>query len=113
MNISNFCHLRFVMFIVRVNIADPPLSGHPHHPVRQTVLVSAPGLGLLPVEREDEEGREDHRAQTEARHHGYGGLAGGRLHLLLVLRPEVFEPRVEVGGVAGQLSEGELTDYKH
>ena len=112
LDISNFCHLRLVLFIFRVDIADPPLRGHPHHPVGQTVVVSAPGLELLPVEREDEEGSEDHRAQAEGRHHGYRGGARVRPHLVLLLGPEMFEPRVEVAGVAGEISQGELADNK-
>ena len=76
MNISNFRHLRLIMFIFGVNIADPPLCGDPHHPVGETVVVPAPGPQLLPVEGEDEEGGEDHGAQAEGRHHGHGGRAG-------------------------------------
>ena len=81
MNISNFRHLRLIMFILGVDISDPPLRGDPHHPVGGTVVVPASRPQLLPVEREDEEAaqsREEPDPPGNPRLPGLAGDHGGR-----------------------------------
>ena len=107
----DLCHLCLVLFELLVEVADPPLGGHPHHPPRQPVPVPAPGPLLLPVEREDQQGRGGDRGEAEQTDQGDGEAAGPCRGLL---RPEGLEPGIEVRtGRAGKVCCRQLTDHIH